>query len=84
MATIRSAPLATSSATASSMVGEVCLAPYRTRYSPGATASRTAARPSTWDRVRSASGEVPPMASYRPISSARSSGVGGRPRLIDV
>ena len=62
MATTRSTPVSSRSATASSMLGEVCLAPYRTRYSPGATASRTAASPSTWVRVRSASGEVPPMA----------------------
>ncbi len=62
MATTRSTPASSRSATASSMLGEVCLAPYRTRYSPGATASRTAASPSTWVRVRSASGDVPPMA----------------------
>ena len=35
-------------------------------------------------RVRSVSGEVPPMAWYRPTSSARSSGVGGRPRRMAV
>ena len=62
MATTRSTPAWTSSAIPSSIVGEVCLAPYRTMYSPGATASSTPATPSTWARVRSASGEVPPMA----------------------
>ena len=83
-ATTRSAPAPTSSAIPSSMVGAVCLAPYRTVYSPGETVSRAPATPSTWARVRSANGEVPPMASYRPTSSASSSGVGERPRLIDV
>ncbi len=82
--TTRSTPSATRSATASSMNGAVCLAPYRTANAPGRAVSSRAATPATCAAVRAASGDVPPMASYRRRRSASCSGVGGRPRRMRV
>ena len=61
--TMPSTPSSASVATASSMNGAACFWPSTTRHRPGALASRAAASPARCASVRSASGEMPPMAS---------------------
>ncbi len=81
---MRRRPLAAIAATAASMFGAACFIPRLTSYSPGACASSACCNAARCASVRAASGLVPPSASYRAVSAASASGVGGFPRRMSV